>query len=121
MTVYYFGCLRRAGHFLYKYPNGIYEDWKVCPWGYSIDGRLLEAVPEKNLPCGRYIVAKKDGWTAISFLDRSVNERYGSNSAFLVPEDITAEAIIEEAKKQWKEVFDRTDFPDLIPYEGRAK
>lgn len=113
MNVYYFGCFRREGHYLFPSGSRSFVDWKECPWGYSIDGGLLKDVSQNHQ--GLYVVDHKDGWTAVAFWDRSVDDRYGSNSAFLVHEDTTAEIILEEARKQWPEVFDRTDFPELIP------
>src|ERR1700693_4562864 len=78
MKVYFFGCMRGPGHYLHSNPSprGLTERRALCaiersnPWGYKIDGKLCPAGAQVQ---GRALVHHKDGWTALSFWDRSVD------------------------------------------------
>jgi hypothetical protein len=109
--VLFFGCLDVPGHFLYSKRRRInYED---SPWGTKLDGGLLtddyaRANTQVTQP---FIEAHKAGWTAVAFWDRSGDERPGSNSAFLVEADMSAETLLRLSREQWPEVFNRRGFP----------
>ena len=105
--VYYFGCIERPGHYFWK-PNGtkIYDP--IGPWGYAVDGKLA--------PSGKQVqriaaLHHKDGWTALSFWDRSVDERPGSNSAFVTEQTLSFDAMLALAQSFFPQVFARLSGP----------
>lgn len=95
MKVFYFGCWDAIGHFL-RTPSGATVSTSKTPWGNAVDGGLC---PGGRDPLGRVhteaqregmaALHHKDGWTALAFWDRSVDTRYGSNSAFLAEGTLT--------------------------------
>ena len=107
IEVLYFGCLREAGHYLHSKPYRRLN-YEGTPWGVWLDTGLL---PKGEQYDGQVFSAKKDGWTAIAFWDRSVDTRPGSNSAFLVQADIPTDELMRLAREQWPEVFSRPYFP----------
>lgn len=79
------------------------------PWGNKIDGTLC---PQKiNQAEGVVAHDQKDGWTAIAFWDRSVDSRFGSNSAFLIHAEVSAEEAWRLAKERFPQVCARFKFP----------
>lgn len=90
MRVFYFGCYQRSGHFFWS--PGMRNDWhaeKAIPWEH-VDGVLCPgSTGDPNRPTwemkrpqvqGEAALHRKDGWTALAFWDRSVDERGGCNS-----------------------------------------
>jgi len=118
ITIYYFGCWNHSGHYLYQ-PGGtslIAEGF--IPWGYHIDGGLcpgkrrgLKAwqTPEIQIE-GQASLTKKDGWTALSFWDRSTDHRMNSNSNFVAMGDFTFDEMIKLAKQYFPEIMGRFKF-----------
>jgi len=103
----YYGCVGSPGHFMHR-PGGR-RDWDAnTPWGRTPDGTLL-AKNEKQIE-GRAVIHHKDGWTALSFWDRSVDHRGGSNSNFFIADDLTFDQMLERAKAAFPEVFARFKF-----------
>jgi hypothetical protein len=112
--MYYFGCVHRPGHYFFDINlTTIWEDNNLIPWK-EIDGKLAphkEGCTEKyHCKCmsseeGISTIHHKDGWTALSFWDRSVDERPASNSAFFAEGTFTFEKMLELAK---------TNFPDIV-------
>lgn len=96
--ILFLGCLRKG--FTMLHSKREYIQFHETPWGDKLDEVL-------STP-GTY---KKDGWTAVSFLDPSMDVRPGAWSAFLVAKDWTAEQILAEAELQWPEVCGRSCFP----------
>jgi hypothetical protein len=114
--VLFFGCYSNvrpgyyaAGHYLYSKHRRA-DARTDTPWGYKLDGGLLEGHGNK-FQDDKYVVAKLDGWTAVSFWDNSGDSRGASNSAFVVHADITGEELLKLAREQWPEVFNRPSFP----------
>lgn len=113
---YYFGCIDQPGHYMHSSPapRDIEERREVShfvhsnPWGYDIDGGLCPKGPEVE---GRAIVRHKDGWTALSFWDRSVDRRGKCNSNFLAVGDLTFDQMVELAKRHFPHVVERFSFP----------
>ena len=108
MKVYYFGCVKESGHYLWidlydrdrklfrSQPWGDHLDCELCPSGVQVEG-----------------VARhhhKEGWTAIAFYDRSVDTRGNSNSAFIAEGTYTFDGMVTAAKAQWPEVWARFTF-----------
>ena len=112
--VLYFGCMGRAGHFLFDHDGQ--RPYGSTPWGYDLDGGLLDSSkPEVE---GVVQFHQKDGWTAIAFWDRSVDSRYASNSAFLVAESVSAETLLAMARESWPAVFSRCKFRVALPEDN---
>lgn len=109
--IYFFGCWERAGHYLHAV-DGRQLRWAEGPWGYAIDGGLLDKrVAQVE---GVAVVAQRDGWTAVSFWDRSVDKRQGSNAAFLVDELVTGEELLARARVAFPTIFARFTFPVVL-------
>ena len=117
MKVFYFGCYGNAGHYM-RAPGGsalrstrAEHDFTISnPWGYNIDGELCVS-PERRQVQGVTKVHHKDGWTAISFWDRSVDSRPGSNSALLAEGEHTFEGMMALFNHYFPEVLKRYKFP----------
>lgn len=111
MKIYYFGCIDRPGHYMHG-PRGYDREadrfTEGNPWGYKIDGRLCPSGPEVE---GRALVHHKDGWTALSFWDRSVDRRGKCNSNFLAEGTFTFAEMIELARQHFPKVVARFSFP----------
>lgn len=125
MTVYYFGCIGRTGHYMFSSPMPVaLEEGRACssftrtnPWGTQIDGGLCPGGREIQ---GQALIHYKAGWTALSFWDRSVDARGNSNSNFLAHGTLTFEEILRLAKERFPEVFARLHFP-IVPYQGARR
>jgi hypothetical protein len=113
-NVLFFGCYKVAGHYLYKRGRAI--AYGESPWGTGLDTGILTKGDDKyarpdTSPTGNYTVSRKSGWTAISFWDRSGDDRPGSNSAFLIALDISDKELLSLAAAQWPDIFSRAGFP----------
>lgn len=103
---YYFGCVGGPGHYMHR-PD-MSTDWSFCrnnPWGCGIDGGLLKGRKE------RYVLTQKDGWTALSFVDNTVDSRPGSNSSFLAGGNFTVEEMFAIAKRDFPAIASRCRLP----------
>lgn len=103
----FFGCWDRLGHYLHTHAGRTVGP-SASPWGFSIDAGLLDQqAPQVE---GVAVVVQRDGWTAISFWDRSVDTRPGSNAAFLVDELVSGEDLLGRARATFPAVFARFGF-----------
>ena len=123
----YFGCKNTSGHFLYR-PDGkssslevrhILEDVGIYP---AVDGgfcpgamrepdggvRRAERGPAQKQGLAR--LSHYNGWTILAFWDRSVDNRYGSNSAFLQPDYSSFDVMLAKAKEIFPWVWSRFTF-----------
>lgn len=140
MRAFYFGCWLRSGHDLWDRglggtPVSWYDQGATrrrllgvsanslggptqgeIPWGYSLDGGLLRG---KSLRQGEAVIEHRDGWTALSFWDYSVDSRPGSSSTFVFDEELEPEAALEAARESFPPVFARFTFAvSLSPSVG---
>jgi len=119
VKMYYYGCVNRPGHFMF---SPALEPWLYkcdCPW------RAFEA--EKLAPhaegcrktgicrCagteqGVAVIHHKDGWTALSFWDRSVDFRAGSSSTFFAQGDYDFAEMCAFAASQFPTIWKRFSF-----------
>lgn len=109
-TVHFFGCIGGPGHFFFA-KNAPRIDYYQQPFG-NLDTGILEEqkVPERL--DGTLAFAQKDGWTVISFWDRSGGDtRPACNAAFLIQEIIEKDELLELARQEWPEIFSRPGFP----------
>lgn len=106
-----------SGHYLHLPTGTPYITVDEQPWGRKIDGGLMnDANFGKNTePDGRLVFAQRDGWSALSFWDRSGDSRPGSVTVFLVHELIDRDQLLARARGQWPEWFARPGFPIKQP------
>lgn len=123
---FYFGCIRRAGHYFFG-PDlqAIYSFTNPVPWT-EVDGKLSPHAPgckgKYSCKClwseeGRAILHHKEGWTALSFWDRSVDSRGGCNSSFFFKGNFTFGEMVDMANKHFPVVMGRFNFQitDVTP------
>lgn len=113
--VLYFGCIDRAGHYLFHPVRGDLS-WQETkdgtPWSDNIDGGLF-GDSRRKWEAGIVHTCKKAGWTGIAWADYSIDTRPGSHSTFVVAADITTEQLLQLSRQQWPHVFSRHKFPAL--------
>jgi hypothetical protein len=114
MKVFYFGCYDDKGHHTraaeglrLRYTPEERDFAEKNPWGYRIDGGLCRSWPQIE---GESLIHHKDGWTALSFWDRSIDGRPGSNSNFLAEGTYTFAHMVEIAMKYFPSVMKRFKF-----------
>jgi hypothetical protein len=111
---YYFGCWGNAGHYLFDPDRRStrYTD-KMVPWE-QIDSVLCygHRGPYQNGPQvqGLALLHHRDGWTALSFWDRTVDKRGGSNSNFFVEGTLSFDEIVLVAKERFPSIWERFTF-----------
>jgi hypothetical protein len=105
--IYYFGCIGESGHYLWVSDMRKSLD-SIGPWGWEIDGGLAPAGHGRELVAA---IHHLNGWTAVSFWDRSVDTRSGSNSTFLVHANLGFDEIVRLARQDFPGVFKRLSGP----------
>lgn len=133
--VAYFGCLRgayghrEAGHHLYRMVDGRLQSlpWTaidLTPWGKAIDSSLAPCSSpsrhSREMKQGWALLHQADGWTALSFWDRSGDSRGNSNSTFLVEETTSFDDLLARARETWPQLFDRFDF-DVVQVDAPCR
>jgi len=108
---FYSSCWWREGHGLWAktgmsaklpcdYPQSL------MPW--KIDAKLA---PKMNCqPEGLLSHGKTDGWSWIAFWDRSVDQRFGSNSAFIVRGDHDFISVMQISRAYFPQIWKRFNF-----------
>jgi hypothetical protein len=114
----YFGCARgvwghrEAGHYAYSpsgRSGGRYGD-PIGPWKH-VDGTLAPMDGyRREAPQGHAVLHHKDGWTALSFWDRSGDSRGNSNSNFFFDATLTFEEALAAARERFPDLFARFPF-----------
>ena len=131
VDVLYFGCIGRAGHFLWSRegtgrPCTDRRDRELTQRLGGLDGALCW-----NSKSGRYsherdeteglaFVTHREGWTALAFWDRSVDHRGACNSAFVAEGTLTFAQIIRHARLRWPEVWARFSF-DVVEVDAGGR
>jgi hypothetical protein len=119
-NAFYFGCYEESGHYLFRPgpmstpSSSIPKDFPVKPYGL-LDGRLLRNGPQPQGVCTHY--RGINGWTLISFWDRSVDSRGGSNSTFLCRGEHTFEEMLALFKEHFPTIVSRFKFPLVLDPE----
>lgn len=114
----YFGPWDRAGHFFFTEEGRCaWEDERVSPWtAGDIDGGLqpgcVKGDPYRHRTEveGEALLHHKDGWTAISFWDRSVDTRGACNSTFIAKGVFTFDEMVSLAKARFATRWGRMKF-----------
>lgn len=127
---FYFGCFEQAGHYWFdtfmrtpRQADGSYypHPGAPSPWGYpdctlqphcvQVRDRWEVIGPQIE---GHALVHRKDGWTALSFWDRSVDKRGNSNSTFMFRGDFDFDTMVALAQEHFPKVWKRFTFA-IIP------
>jgi hypothetical protein len=103
--MYYFGCWDRVGHYLHK-PQGISVQ-NAGPFTSHIDGKYPPKTKDIRENEKESSITHEQGWTILAMWDRSVDERYGSNAAFLIEGTYTKEQMWQIAKIYYKQIVNR--------------
>ncbi len=117
--MYYFGCWQAVGHYLHTVTGfriGMYavpEDFP-CPFAALDGGILPPRLPQVE---GRATLVHVNGWTLLSFWDRSVDTRGGSCSTFVVRGQHTFAEACALAQEGFPLVWRRFTFPIAMQEE----
>lgn len=90
---------------------------RTNPWGYEVDGDLCP----KNTGQGLAMVHHKDGWTALSFWDYTVDHRPGSHSTYLTEGTFTFEEMVAMAKERFAYRWNKIKFEVRLVPQPEAK
>ena len=128
MECYYFGCQGQAGHYWWKpdkswtWDNGVRQIVGEALWNKvwpKIDGGFCPGAskdPKKPWQRtgpeveGEALLHHVDGWSILSFWDRSVDKRGACNSNFIVRGEHTFEEVLKAARESFPQVLDRLKF-----------
>ena len=107
----YFGCWGEPGHYLWT-PEHRNPPRDARP---SFVGFIGEGIDGTFCPLGREIeglcaLTQIEGWTVLSFWDRSGDKRGKSNSNFLLPGTLGQQEALEAARAAFPELFARFPF-----------
>jgi hypothetical protein len=131
VEAYYFGCQRTAGHHWWR-PNrtdtaydvrkivganvGDHIDGGFCPG--AVRGDVWKRTrPETE---GEAALHHVDGWTVLSFWDRSVDARGACNSNFVARGTHTYPIMCAIAEAQFPEVWNRYKFEVRLVEDARS-
>lgn len=112
----YFGCWGEAGHYLWT-PRHTRPPLNERPRfvgvnGGAIDGTFCPVDPRE--PEGLCALTHFEGWTIVSFWDRSGDKRGKSNSNFLLPGTLGQQEALAAARAAFPALFAR--FPFLLTF-----
>lgn len=118
----YFGPWDRSGHYWFNEDGYGYMsiESKKFPWAnYEVDGVLQPGCPDpadrlqrRTCPMieGEALIHHKNGWTALSFWDCSVDHRPGSSSTYIAEGIFTFEQMVEMASMRFAARWNRMKF-----------
>lgn len=118
--IYYFGCVRNIGHYLFKpsergpvQPHG--PESRKMAWARICDGGLGLGDDEEPQDEGRGTWAYIRGYSIVSFWDRTVDSRGGSTSSFLLKGMHSFATVIHTAENFFPNIFKRFNFKPMMP------
>jgi len=125
--MFYFGPWGEPGHYLFnEHRIWSHREEDILPWNGKIDGCLQPGCrlekdgrwehDDADQVEGRALLHHKDGWTALSFWDRSVDTRFASNSTYFAEGIFTFEQMVEMAKTRFVDRWNRMKF-EVVPYQ----
>ena len=115
VTVYFFGCWKEPGHYLFDRHGNTISDPKARELRIPFRARDLDglfAPPFGNENETATALSHVHHWTILGIWDRSVDRRPGSNAAFLV-------SGIEDEDAAWRHA--REAFPQVVARLKAAK
>ena len=114
--VFYFGCVRTSGHYLWTRNFAVareagpfkqtHLDTPYCP-GMTPTSR---GITPADQPEGVARITHENGWTVLSFWDRSVDNRRGSHSTFVMDGTHDFDAAVALAREAFPRVWARYGF-----------
>ena len=109
--MFYFGCHRETGHFLWKEDQrrASRSDERSLSFNWTILDACLFPVDAKDVQ-GEATITHFMGWTVISFWDRSVDKRPMSNSSFVVKGHHSFDDMVKMTKEKFPWVWSRFSF-----------
>jgi len=117
----YFGPYRESGHYFFTEEGVCHsgDRYQDVPWtAAEIDGSLQPGrvlwrdhwTQRGPMREGEALLHHKDGWTALSLWDSSVDTRPGSSSTYISKGTFTFEEMVALAKKRFSERWNRMKF-----------
>jgi len=125
--MFYFGPWDDSGHYLFSEDGAsAHREEDQLPWTGAIDGVLQPGCyldrcrwqhrgPQNE---GEALLHHKDGWTALSFWDRSVDKRMGSNSNYFVKGIFTFEEMVLMASDRFAKRWNVMKFQVTLMKKG---
>ena len=114
--VFYFGCHREAGHYLWRPGPSLAS--RRLPDDFPVDGpRVLDGgllPPNQPETEGAVTHLWLNGWTILTFWDRSVDKRGKCNSSFLARGTYSFDAAKRLFEEQFPEIVSRFKFPLVL-------
>jgi len=113
--ILFFGAYRSAGHYL-REPGGRMADARRMPDAlqpYRLDGTLTprDGLQRQGRACLHHVA----GWTVVAWWDRAVDERMGSNSAFLMRGTHTFHGVLLAGANAFPELLPRFAMLEQVP------
>ena len=116
---FYFGPWDEAGHYMrsdeqnhrsfdLEERRAVSRFNRINPWGLSVDGGLCPTVNQQKE--GIALLHHREGWTALSFWDRTIDDRTGSSSTYLAEGEFTFEQMVEMAKSRFAQRWNKMKF-----------
>ena len=118
--VYFFGCVSTPGHYLWgadgreQYP--LFRHFSDA-LGVSLDTGVLKEAGIPDIP-GRACFLQRGGYSLVCWWDRSGDTRPGSNSAFIVEGDHSADEVLRLGVKFFPRIAPRASML-VCPQEGQ--
>ena len=120
--LYYFGCIREAGHYLWTDERNSHYPDTISRQTPGLNPALLKAIDgvfaphclTEYQPEGLYQESIVPPVRIVAWWDRSVDKRPGSNSALIGYGFYTAEDMVEAAIQQFPSVMNRQPRPTRI-------
>ena|SRR5579863_4959433 len=114
--MYYFGCWRIIGHHIYL-PDGS-SAWRLLidgglPWSNKdLDTGLCPPGPKTTdgQIQGNARLHHKNGWTAMAFWDRSIDNRVDSNSVFIIQQTLDFKKMLDTSRLVFPQIWERFRF-----------
>lgn len=127
---YYFGCHRKPGHFMWDVGLsrcvGAHQKPEGSPWSRedldagSFRPWVTSITQEGAQPQGKALMRHKDGWTVLSFWDRSVDSRYGAHSTFILEGTYDFAEAVSHAKMLFPRIWARFEF-EVTEYNSNTR
>lgn len=111
---------------VWRYARIVDNPYEYVPWGYAVDGGLAPHGEHKDVQ-GRagfaqnvvvWDSATAEWWSALSWWDRSVDVRPGSNATFVTDARVAPHALLQIAREGFPEVFARMKYEIVLPDVG---
>lgn len=106
----YFGCRRRLGHFVWSTRREMRFREPAAHWLCQRDGKLPPDLEHQEQGVASLRQFPETRVTVLALWDRSVDQRRGSNSVFLLPGILDFGQAVERAQEAFPDVWGRFTF-----------